>query len=508
MIVSAPRGYHEGVDFTILLGIESDDGSRYTASQTSGTNWRASVTMNIRNGNNEAVLNGVTTRDFYNGLATFSDLQFSREGIYMELTFRMEYPLDRLAPITISMTVSRREFGVWLSIDNEILGNEDSPPTAIVEVDSEFDLDIIIYDMVTGMPSSDIDWRNHNFDCTISLADAFEHAGVMHGDSLTATFTSDGRAVLSNLMFDAPDHYGIRIDVVSYPSGYGFTTFGYVEVRASDYKHPAGSVVRNVRIVFDMEYPSDDGEQMLFIAALKKDMADVLNNVHIDNFALSQGSVVVDFTMQGTNQSLDLALEELSVYVTEGCQVNFYNEDVMCQNYIEIDGQTVQEDEEEEEEDDGGFPLWAMIVIPLAIALFLFLMIVLCICGYKKFQSRQTDHSHSKENLHHGGGRITPVSSFDSPPPYGSEHSFYSQRSDTVVWNDQKGDYVSDSRGPSAKSGGRRRRSVGSARSNPSLTSDDRPSSSQSKQEVVAAITPRTARDSRPSVVAVPTVGE
>ena len=77
----------------------------------------------------------------------------------MELTFRMEYPLDRLAPITISMTVSRREFGVWLSIDNEILGNEDSPPTAIVEVDSEFDLDIILYDMVTGMPSSDIDWR-------------------------------------------------------------------------------------------------------------------------------------------------------------------------------------------------------------------------------------------------------------------------------------------------------------------------------------------------------------
>jgi len=135
---------------------------------------------------------GTTTVDFINGIATFDDIYISNQGSGYQLKFDITYPFPNTVGNTtsVSFDVGARPLGI--KITNEPL---------IVAQGDAFGVQVDIWDMALDEKADPSVLAGITFDCSVSL-----NKGMMNGTT-SITVTDDGTALFDDLMIESPDLY-------------------------------------------------------------------------------------------------------------------------------------------------------------------------------------------------------------------------------------------------------------------------------------------------------------
>jgi len=135
---------------------------------------------------------GTTTVDFINGIATFDDIHISNQGSGYQLKFDITYPFPNTVGNTTSVVfdVGARPLGI--KITNEPL---------IVAQGDAFGVQVDIWDMALDDKADPSVLTGITFDCSVSV-----NKGMMNGTT-SITVTDDGTALFDDLMIESPDLY-------------------------------------------------------------------------------------------------------------------------------------------------------------------------------------------------------------------------------------------------------------------------------------------------------------
>ncbi|XP_072027284.1 LOW QUALITY PROTEIN: fibrocystin-L-like [Amphiura filiformis] len=396
VVYTQPSGAVEGEPFTVQPQVQVLDALGILVDQlgTKSNPWQLTVSIKSDSGSVYADLIGNTTLPFNNGWVNFTGLVIDSADSDYILDFAITYPN------TSTLTVSSESFDVE---DREYYAAVVTPP-GVPNVHESFDVIVEIRDGETMLAVTNLAEKDFVWQAMASLYDPTIYEGELIGDVDVTFDLATAQAQFSNLFIDAAGYqYILEIQVITVPSSsYDFTVrtdpFDVVDPDTVVHTGEASTLT----ITFNADYDAIvAGKEDLFISTFLNNIAPMYPDVTITNVAVSKGSIVVTFDIQG---DLEGTQEAIAQDLADGDIVlNFDGNNLVANVVFFFDGEEIDGDGDKDGSGSSAFPIWVIPVV-IVVAIVMIIIIILLVCKLMAKPNHKVDelepfHSSSPDNM-------------------------------------------------------------------------------------------------------------
>ncbi|XP_048254094.1 fibrocystin-L-like [Haliotis rufescens] len=314
-------------DTPIRLRVYDDSAEPLSIVGSNTQPWQVTANLTLGAGSHSsAVLQGATTVSFSNGWANFTDLAISHPGSDYSITFTVVSPVEagNFTTTVSSLTVlARRMTAEMVSTTTDPLEGE------------LISLTLELRDKDTGSALSDIAWRGHTWNVTVSLASGSILNGTLDGVFNPLT----GRVDYTDLSIPEIGRYYLSFNVWSTPSEYNFTVETYVDVTTASLQNLVVEKSSACQFKFDVTYDAAQSPKDAAVFANAWAIKNKNNGVRVTGVSASPGSVIVTLTFEGRSSNVTGMISDLCVEVElRSTEYTFGGQSVAMSPYMMVDG--------------------------------------------------------------------------------------------------------------------------------------------------------------------------
>ena len=309
----------EGTSLTLQPRLAMLDGSGSVITVLGfGTLWQVSAEVVGREG--VTVLDG--TVDFVNGWANFSSLAISHPGSGHRLRFTVTYPSTAAfsADSAVSIDIAARPLALSIAAQptEGYVGMALTPPFVVKLIDE-----------TTSQVVTNHGWRGRSWSVM---------ATVVNGDQTSWTSQLvNGTAMFDSVSIATAGSFQLQFEVVTDPASLpGDTSI------PSPALSQAVSIVAlssaQLRLVFDADYSVIvRGREASFKAAVLAELSRLFPNALIHNVTISEGSIIVEFTLSSASRNTILtALEYVEDLPQGGVSITFAGHNLSSSSFVAV----------------------------------------------------------------------------------------------------------------------------------------------------------------------------
>ncbi|XP_078617867.1 fibrocystin-L-like isoform X2 [Branchiostoma floridae x Branchiostoma japonicum] len=388
-----PRG--EGAAFPTQPALQVFDasGNPVKTLGASSSPWEVQATIRSGTGTDSRAVTRGNSVVFKDGWANFTDLAITHSGEGYILDFVIVKPASasRFNTSSIAVDVEERR------LSGRVIGAD-----AMLEVDEAFTLSVAITDAATNEDVQNIAWKGHTWQCTVELDPIAAQDGgaqsATFAGTKTATFDpATGRATFNDLSLDKYNRYHLRFHVTSSPSDHDFwINASPITVYPANHTSPVIENTAHVTLTFEGSYSDAvTGKEDFLETTLWREIVGERVDVLVLNFTFTEGSVITDFDVKGTNEGVNATLMDLYDKVKDGMTLDIGGSSLTARKNMVVDGSDYYGA-------DGGPPAAppsAFPVVPVVVVVVLLLLIILAAAAfffYNKKRQQQVAHVRNK----------------------------------------------------------------------------------------------------------------
>jgi len=340
------------------------------------TPWQVTAKLIVTESHNQnAKLVGEATESFkLGGYANFTGLAISHAGTY-EIQFSISSSAkavenfgDQVKTVS-SIVITKKQVTSRIS---------DQPESAVIN--EKFTISTELYDTQYNERVEHIDWKDHEWDCALSLYpdyDAYPYDTTISGDTSITMNAETGYGVFE-VSVNKVDTYVFSVTCESTPEDYSFTFMADSIVISDPNQKPNPDAVKKaIKFKYgNAKYANVKDEPEKFCKVVVSAMRKYLGTIEasktmvIEDCMISSGSVIVELTMEASDEKdMKSLLESLS----DGLSKNSLNIVYDGVNYqtagdLEVDGDIYVQ------EKSGGTAGWKVALIVI------FVLIIIAVC--------------------------------------------------------------------------------------------------------------------------------
>ncbi|CAH1226877.1 PKHD1L1 [Branchiostoma lanceolatum] len=378
-----PRG--EGAAFPTQPALQVFDGSGNLVKTlgASSNPWEVQARIRSGTGTDSRARTTGNSIVFKDGWANFTDLAITHSGEGYILDFVIVKPASASRFNTSSVAVDVEE----RRLSARVIGTD-----AMLEVDEAFTLSVAITDAFTNEDVQDIAWKGHTWQCAVEL----DPISTQDGGAQSATFAgtktvtfdpATGRATFSDLSLDKYNRYHLRFHVTSTPGDHDFwINASPVTVYPANHTSPVIEESSHVTLTFDGSYPDAVvGKEDYLETTLWQEVVGERFDVLVLNFTFTEGSVITDFDVKGTNEGVNATLMDLYDKVKGGMTLDIGGSTLTARKNMVVDGSDYYGA-------DGvppAAPPSAFPVVPVVVVIVLLLLIILAAAAFYFYRKKR-----------------------------------------------------------------------------------------------------------------------
>ncbi|KAL5019598.1 hypothetical protein ScPMuIL_002490 [Solemya velum] len=325
-----PLVLYENVLFLVQpkINVLDDNELPITMLGSHTTTWAVEATLQ---GSNDSLLGGTKVKELQNGQANFTDLYVRHAGSYI-LEFHISSPLrGEKYTLTKELVVPHRP--ILLSLvertDNNGIFLGSSPRLVFALTDAQSQ-DVI----------QDINWRGHDWTVTAEPVVQSCYVGSLEGTKQVTFDMTSGQAVLDNIKFTRPGLYYVKFSLKSDPIEYSSEQELEFYVPQTYPDNFTVEEKNTVTLKFEGDYDEIVADHVKIFKSVI--VGYFLNSnaslfAFLDNFSVSRGSILVEFTMEGTKWGMNQSRLVLCGMVEDNPHLDYDGYNVSLSPFMNID---------------------------------------------------------------------------------------------------------------------------------------------------------------------------